>query len=300
MTAPVSSAVMLEEATWREQEAAHAERADALTRAHRERRQTGQAHPVEDFLYTYYPTRPAQLRRWHPGAGVLLAGGADRAGWRWYRVDGVDGAGRAWLDVGAFLADRGEGVAWARELLSRTLERPGRYTCFGMHEWAMVYRTRQVRHQQVPLRLGAAGTDEVVRAHPLRCTHFDAFRFFTEDAVPRNERHLDRASQLELEQPGCLHANMDTYRVAMKLGPAVPGELLLDCFELARDIRELDMRASPYDLRDWGYEPVPVETAAGKATYVAAQREFTVRANALRERLLAAVAALGGTDSRAT
>src|SRR5690625_1772508 len=237
MTAPVSSAVVLEEATWREQEAAHAERADALTRAHRERRQTGQPHPVEDFLYTYYPTRPAQLRRWHPGAGVLLAGGADRAGWRWYRVDGVDGAGRAWLDVGAFLADRGEGAAWARELLSRTLERPALYTCFGMTEWAVVYRTRQ-------LRLGAEGTDEVLRAHALRCTHFGAFRFFAEDAVPRNERHLDRASQLELEQPGCLRANMDTCRVAMKLGPAVPGELLLDCFELARDIRELDMRAS--------------------------------------------------------
>ena len=28
----------------------------------------------------------------------------------------------------------------------------------------------------------------------------------------------------------------------------VPGELMLDAFELARDIRELDMRASPYDL----------------------------------------------------
>src|SRR5699024_8526734 len=162
-----------------------------------------------------------------------------------------------------------------------------------MHEWAMVYRTRQVRHQQVPLRLGAEGTDEVVRAHPLRCTHFDAFRFFTDDAVPRNEQPLDRASQLQREQPGCLHANMDTYRVAMKLGPAAPGELLLDCFELAWDIRELDMRASPYDLRAWGYEPVPIETPEGKATYVAAQRGFTRRSNELRHRLLAAIDAVG-------
>ena len=88
------------------------------------------------------------------------------------------------------------------------------------------------------------------------------------------------------------HANMDCYRIAMKLGPAVPGELLLDCFELARDIRELDMRASPYDLRDWGYQPVPIETPEGKATYVAAQREFTRRSNGLRDRLLAAIAAL--------
>src|SRR5699024_9883355 len=158
--------------------------------------------------------------------------------------------------------------------LRGTLGRPGRFNCFGLHEWAMVYRAQEVRHSQVPLRLGQEGTDEVVRSHPLRCTHFDAFRFFTDEAAPRNERRLDRASQMDLEQPGCLHANMDTYKLALKLGPAVPGELLLDTFELARDIRELDMRASPYDLREWGYQPVPIETAAGKATYVAAQREF--------------------------
>ncbi|HIZ34792.1 MAG TPA: 3-methyladenine DNA glycosylase [Candidatus Ruania gallistercoris] len=289
MTAPVSSAVVLAEETWRERERVHAQQADTLTAAHRERRQSGAAHPVEDFLFTYYPTRPAQLRRWHPGGAVLLAGAAERAGWRWYRVDE---SGRASLDAAAFLADRGEGVTWARELLEGTLSRPARYTCFGLHEWAMVYRTSDVRHEQVPLRLGAEGTDAVVRAHPLRCTHFDAFRFFTDDAAPRNERPLDRASQLQVEQPGCLHANMDCYRIAMKLGPVVPGELLLDCFELARDIRELDMRASPYDLRDWGYQPVPIETPEGKATYVAAQREFTRRSNGLRDRLLAAIAAL--------
>ena len=37
------------------------------------------------------------------------------------------------------------------------------------------------------------------------------------------------------------------------------------------------MRASPYDLRDHGYEPVAIETPEGKATYVAAQREFAER-----------------------
>ena len=33
-------------------------------------------HPVHDFLFTYYSQRPAQLRRWHPGYGVALAGAA--------------------------------------------------------------------------------------------------------------------------------------------------------------------------------------------------------------------------------
>ena len=41
---------------------------------------------------------------------------------------------------------------------------------------------------------------------------------------------------------------MDVYKWAVKLGPLVPGELLLDAFELAREIRRLDMEAAPYDL----------------------------------------------------
>lgn len=43
----------------------------------------------------------------------------------------------------------------------------------------------------------------------------------------------------------------------MKLGPAVPGDLALDCFGLARDVRALDMQASPYDLSDYGKTTVP-------------------------------------------
>jgi protein-tyrosine phosphatase len=66
----------------------------------------------------------------------------------------------------------------------------------------------------------------------------------------------------------------------------VPGELVADCFALAVEVRELDMRASPYDLRDRGYEPVPVETPEGKAAYVVAQRGFAERAAPLRQRLV--------------
>lgn len=61
----------------------------------------------------------------------------------------------------------------------------------------------------------------------------------------------------------------------------------MDCFELARDIRSLDMRASPYDLRELGYEPVPIETPGGKAAYVSEQRAFAERSQVLRERLTA-------------
>jgi hypothetical protein len=95
-----------------------------------------------------------------------------------------------------------------------------------------------------------------------------------------------RDSQPEHEQPGCLHANMDVYRWAYKLSPLVPGELVVDCFALAKEIRLLDMQASPYDLTGIGVEPVRVETSEGRAEYVTRQKDFADRAAILRTRLV--------------
>ncbi|WP_295013846.1 3-methyladenine DNA glycosylase [uncultured Microbacterium sp.] len=262
---------------------AHADRADALTSAHRARRSRGEKHPVHDFLFTYYGYAPAQLRRWHPGAGVLLADAGERAAWRWYSP-GV-AAGSAMPDAQVFATEKPQLAQLIRTMLSRTASRPGQFGCFGLHEWAMVYRTPEHRHD-VPLRLGQAGTDAVVDAGELRCTHIDAFRFFTPESVPRNRLAPTRETQPQLEQPGCLHAGMDVYKWAVKLGPLVPGELLLDAFELAGEIRVLDMQAAPYDLSAWEVEPVRIETAEGKAEYVRRQRAFADRANALRGRIL--------------
>jgi hypothetical protein len=79
---------------------------------------------------------------------------------------------------------------------------------------------------------------------------------------------------------------MDLYKHAFRLSPLVPAELVADCFEVARDIRVLDMRASPYDLTALGYSPVRIETAAGKQEYAAAQRAFAERARPLRQVLI--------------
>jgi hypothetical protein len=267
---------------WTARAAAHEARIDLWAEPHRERRRRGEKHPVLDFLFSYYSETPGRLRRWHPGPGVALAGPAPHASWRWYTT-GPDGAVR--LDIPAFAADRADTVRFVRRLLAATTSRPAFTGCFGLHEWAMVYRDGRTRHP-VPLRLGRDGTDAVVEAHPIRCTHYDAFRFFTPDAVGRNRLQPTRETQPELEQPGCLHAGMDLYKWAYKLSPATPGELLADCFELAVDIRELDMRASPYDLRGHGYEPVAIETPDGKAAYLAAQRGFAERGAVLRARLI--------------
>nr|WP_052302803.1 hypothetical protein [Cellulomonas flavigena] len=285
---------VLDAATWSQRVATHGERADALTAGHRARRSRHEKHAIEDFLFEYYPATPGQLRRWHPGAGVALAPGADgaapHASWRWYRT--ADD-GTVTLDLDAFLDARGDTVRFVAGLLAATAARPAATGCFGLHEWAMVYRERPDEHRHpLPLRLGSDGTDAVVEAHRIRCTHVDAFRFFTPEAVERNTLTPTRATQTAMEQPGCLHANMDLYKWSLKLGPLVPGELVLDCFELAREIRTTDMQASPYDVTSYGLDPVSIETPAGKAEYVRRQRDYADRSMTLRHRLLTTVTTL--------
>jgi len=151
----------------------------------------------------------------------------------------------------------------------------------------MVHRAAEFgKRHDWPLRLGQEGTDAVVESHRIGCSHFDAFRFFTPTARGLNTLRPGPDDRPDFEQPGCLHAGMDLYKHAFRLTPMIPSDLVADCFELARDIRVLDMRAAPYDLTDIGFEPVRIETAAGKATYVEAQRSFAERGAPLRARLI--------------
>jgi hypothetical protein len=275
--------VVLDPAEWEPLRDRHRTRVEPWVAPHLGRRREGVAHPVEDFLFTYYSFRPAALQRWHPGFGTALVGAEEHAGLKGYAdVGGASGV------TTEHVASQRPLLESVRALLSATAGRPANFGCFGMHEWAMVYRLDpgHVRHASWPLRLGAAGTDEVVESHRIGCSHFDAFRFFTDAARPLNTLQPGRDDRVAFEQPACLHAGMDLYKHAFRLSPMVPSELVADCFELARDIRVLDMRASPYDLSGLGYEPVAVETAEGKQEYVAAQRRFADRAAPLRRRLL--------------
>ncbi|GGH96283.1 hypothetical protein GCM10007170_23770 [Arthrobacter liuii] len=286
-------------------EEAHLQRVSRYADPYLARRSAGQKHPVEDFLFTYYTQKPGQLKRWHPGAGAVLTGAqaAVRLGWKHYRMldDGelaslglAAGSTGVTFDRRTFLADRKDAVDFAGIILRGTAARPAQFGCFGLHEWAMVYRQDKfdLRHEYLQLRLGAAGTDKVVEDNRIRCTHFDAFRFYTPDAIPLNEHSPSRESQRQMEQPGCLHANMDLYKWAYKLMPALSSELVMDCFELSWRIRAMDMQASPYDLAGWGYPAIPIETAQGKAAYVEHQRAFAAEAGILRERLAAELGAM--------
>jgi hypothetical protein len=234
------------------------------------------------------------LRRWSPGLGTVLLGDEAVARYAGLADWAVTAEGLGATPDPARLGRHSRRLADVRRLLRATAERAPSYGCFGLHEWAMVYRPAPgaVRHEQLTLRLGGAGTDAVVEAQTLRCTHVDAFRFFTDEAVPRNAIVPTRESQPRDEQPGCLHAGMDLYRWAALFAPFVAGELVADCFAHAREIRAVDMRASPYDLSGLGYPPIAVETPEGRAEYVRHQRVFAERGAALRKRLLAVLGEL--------
>jgi len=287
----VSSTVLTREA-WTERADAHAARVDVCIQPHLARRLRGERHPVHDFLFTYYSQRPAALRRWHPGFGVELADAPEYAESKGYQQGTVSPS---------YLAGQRPLVERIRTLLAATAQRSANLGCLGLHEWAMVYRGNpatsgvadSMRHDW-PLRLGGAGTDQVVEGNRIGCSHFDAYRFFTEPARPLNVLRPGRDDRADFEQPGCLHAGMDLYKHAFRLTPLIPSELVADAFELAWDIRILDMRAAPYDFSgvvlDPGGEPwtpVAIETPEGKASYVAAQRSFSERGAPIRERLVA-------------
>jgi hypothetical protein len=190
-------------------------------------------------------------------------------------------------DTGAISPRQRETLTSTLHLLTATRDRPANFGCFGVHEWAMVYRGHDVRHAEIaPLRLPQAEVDAFVESRPIVCSHFDAFRFFAPDAVPLNRVQLTKASRHEREQPGCIHANMDLYRWAYTAMPWIGSDLLWDCFALAADLRALDMQASPYDSRACGFAPVCVDTPEGREEYQQRQRALSERAQLLRDRLI--------------
>ena len=276
---------VLDEAEWTRRRDRHDKRVTAILGPYLAQRGHGTPDPVIDFLFTYYTMRPAQLSRWHPGVGVGLSGPSAHA---YQRLSGYCRVGGAVTVDPDLLSRRRDTIDFIVGLLDATAGRTPSFGCFGLHEWAMVYRAApgEARHRAVPLRLGTAGTDAVVEALPLRCTHFDAFRFFTAAARPRNGTQLTRELQPATEQPGCLHAAMDLYKWGVKLLPLLDSDTLMDAFELAYAARVLDMRASPYDLRGHGYEPICIETPSGRAEYVRQQAVIAGRSAVVRQELL--------------
>lgn len=287
----------MEEDSWRVLEQAHCERVTPWVSPRLQRRAAGLKHPVDDFLFDYYPFSPGRLRAWHPGYGVELEGdvGAFHVNPAYERTP----SGGATASLGWLNPSRRARLALAVRILEGTSSRAANTGCFALHEWAMVYgvEQQQIRHEQVPLRVSPEVVRATVDSVGLRCTHIDAYRFYTQAALPLNATVPTRAGQPEQDQPGCLHTAMDLYKYAFWFSPLVSSELVADCFENARGARTLDMRASPYDVSGFGLQPIRVETAEGRREYAEEQQRLMTVTEPLRDRLLEALRGLQAAET---
>ena len=238
------------------------------------RRASGRKHPVWDFLFTYYNFSPAKLMTWVPG----VVQPDEQSGWE-----------------APPLSERiRKEAGWTAQLCQNIQHRPARFVCHGLHEWAMVYKQTadQVRHSGYELRMSPEALKRFLESQTICCTHYDAFRFYTPEARPLNTHQPSFETRLQMEQGGCLHANMDLYKWAYKLWPWIGSDLVADAFEVAVEGRTMDMRASPYDLAELGFTPIRIETEEGRAEYRAEQRRIAALAEPVRAKLEAAARAL--------
>lgn len=272
------------EKEWKSQQVQHEEKVEALVGNYLIERSQHIKNPVMDFLFQYYAFRPSMLKRWSPGFGVGL---------EFSKVEQLPDFEElkvkenvAWISLYTFPERRIRSTNWILDMLKSTQDRRPSFGCFGMHEWAMVYKAEKPRHDQVPLRMEPEELATFVESRPLLCTHFDAFRFFTEPAQPMNKFELSRDKFDESEQPGCIHSNMDLYKWAFKLYPWISSDLILDAFELAVEARTIDMKASPYDLVEYGLEPIKIETESGRKEYKGLQEAIFEKGKPLRDKLI--------------
>ncbi|HAC15532.1 MAG TPA: hypothetical protein DCE78_06255 [Bacteroidetes bacterium] len=242
-------------------------------------------HPVLDFLFEYYSFSANKLLTFNPGFKVSMPADWTPSDYRYSQ----DSDGQWSLLCSDFPAKRLNMVNWVLSLLDAIESRPKAFGCYGLHEWAMVYRIDQVRHDQLNLRLSSSEIADFVKSQPIKCSHFDAYRFFTPEAQPLNQLRPTYDQRLEMEQGGCIHANMDLYKWTYKLHPWLGSDLLWDAFLLAHETRYFDMQASPYDLSAYGLSPIPIETPEGRQTYVNGQKSIAERAEMVRRNLISAL-----------
>ena len=186
---------------------------------------------------------------------------------------------------------------WYRSILTSTLQAEPILHCHGLHEWAMQYHPEGsppppsgVYQSHMPLRVTREVINEAVERRGVSCTHVDALRFFAPAAGPLNHHgsSLERADQLRLEQPACVHAHMDLLKIALKLRPFCDAVLIQRILEIALESRRLDVAASPYEATDYGVEVIPIETKEGREEYRVQQKELMAKAEPIRRDLLRA------------
>ena len=228
-----------------------------------------EAHPVWDFLFTYYSLRPRQLRVWHPGFGVALAGEAAR------RYLDRSGYGRGPDGVAVtreYLLARADTVLFIAGLLRATASRPARLNCFGLHEWAMVYRATDRAARPGPAaarrhRHRRRGGVNAVAVQPLR-----RVPVLHRTGRGPQRRAADPGTQVATEQPGCLHAAMDCTSGPSSWGRWWNPSWSWTAWSWPPTPVHSTCGPAPMTSASYGFEPIAVETPAGRAEYVRAQQ----------------------------
>ena len=303
------------------------------------------SHPIFNFFMNYYHFQPSMLRFFSPGLGVMVGTESDDD----YKYD-LPKKGRVIYNdscviydpkLAKFCEKQVNSFKKTLRILEATQRRPPNLHCYGLHEWAMLYsRSVPFITQSLPLRdrLSNEVIREVVETQGPTCTHYDAFRFFSQDAVILNststslssksksayEVSLTRDNEEDYEQPGCLHSIMDIFKWSVKIFPFLSSNLVVDALELALRAREVDMRASPYNLKAYKYlvnrsegmkydqnneqyvhlcedfdvnnnnnlgsnfnsAPIMIETVEGRREYAKLQRNLYMQAKPIRDKLI--------------
>lgn len=306
-------------------------------------------HPIFNFLFTYFHFNEKRLYTYSPGVGVVFQREfAQTSGLSKYCVEtDADGLLRLAVGPAQFPVEKIAAMRTTLTLLRNCYNKPPLYSCFGLHEWAMLYSPTSVpstvaiasrnsitddnssissnssrmsiskststnasnsRHQELPLRISQDEVNRVVERGQLRCTHYDATRFFAKAAMPLNKTLPlpSRINQQTSEQPGCVHAAMDLFKWAIKVYPFLPSDTVADALELALLAREVDMRASPYDLTayrksmgglggNFCNEPIRIETTEGRKEYVRFQDMVYTKSQPVRKKLIDCYEALLST-----
>lgn len=278
------------ETEWQQERAEYWAAIIPHTTGYRERKARGVSHPIYDFLFSYYTLSSKKLEAWHPGYGRILEIKDETKATKLvenpHYIKTRDISGLSIRSSLSKLRERDhKQLKWVHSLCNSITQRSPRFSCFGLHEWAFVYKNTEVRHPY-PLRLTEEERNKFLECSTVSCSHFDAFRFFPKEASGLNLIRPTADTRLLHEQGGCLHTNMDLYKWSFKLLPWVSSKLVKECFLLAVKAREIDMRASPYDLSSLGFLPIKIETQGGKEEYIEAQKEIAFTASILRERLV--------------
>ena len=170
----------------------------------KERQHLVHNHPIYNFLHTYYRYSTDSLLKYSPGLLMVsnrLVGATqsdldegllhdqylvfDREGGARYDIKELAGESkqsRKKLDT----------LKRNLQILKSSSQRQPLFSCYGLHEWAMLYKNNEKHQNALDTRLSQEQIDAVVENNPLRCTHYDAFRFFAKDAQGLNRLPLTR------------------------------------------------------------------------------------------------------------